>query len=288
MRTHIRLLPLFASLGFTIGACGDSTSTAIDAAKSVDATSQADANTSQPDAKTCNVANYPKAAGSVDLTIEQPIALTLDGNGERCDQILRALMSTAARPAPLAAVESGFAIKSCAFDNVINAEIVRLEKTTFANKPLYGGAQDILAHVTRGTNNLRFLAGRIIPATAANGVNSSCLSMADVRTSVPGQKLGYQKFEACQLRGPGEYTIADDDTISVSDEGWFVDSDDNLRRVLVAPVFLLPAHVTPEIINSDAFCCVPGNGVANCVGGNLIFDAVNGALLAQTPNCHTC
>jgi hypothetical protein len=283
------ILCTVSALVSSLVACGNSTpnATTVDAATAavVDA-SVADSATSV-DAMVCATDNYPRVAGSIDLNLDAPVQLILDGSGDRCDQIVRALMSYGTRPAALAAAEQDFSLASCMFDEIINADIVRLRKSTFAGLPLYGTGQDILAHVKRETNNLSFLAGRVIPTTAAQGVPSGCWSQSQVSAKIPGTTMSYQKFEACRPLGAGNYTIADDDLISVKEQGWFVDSQDQLRRVWVAPVFLLPAHVNPEIINSSAFCCADET-LINCVGSQMIFDAVTGELLSQMSNCITC
>jgi hypothetical protein len=282
---HLRLLTITMFVVFA-SACGQKAKSSDDAAPIVDAVIRVDGS---PDAKPpCLVGNYPQAAGSIDVTLDAPFTLTLDGNGERCAQLVRALLSTTARPMPLLAAETDFTLKSCEFDSVLNADIVRLGKNTFAGAPLYSSAQDLLIHVRRVTNNVTFLAGRILPTNAGTGSPSPCIAPAEALTSIVGMSFSYQQFLGCRLGDVGNYQIAADDDISIGAQGWYVDNNDKLHRAYIAPVYLLPSHTNSAIINSDAFCCIPEQMLRNCVGTQLVIDAVTGTTLGQNPNCHTC
>ncbi|MBP6633370.1 MAG: hypothetical protein KA297_28375 [Kofleriaceae bacterium] len=239
------------------------------------------------DALVCRpVAGYPPRAGAFDLTLEAPVTLVLDGQGPRCEQAARALLASGA--GGLADAEAGFTVRTCDYDSVLDADILRLEKATFAGAPLYGPAQDVLAHVRRVGDRLTFLAGRVLPAAAAAAVPPACLDAAGVGAGLPGTTFEYLRFEACVPGATEAYTIDAADAISVEAEGWFVTAADELRRVYLAPVFVAAQHVDDALINSDAFCCTPDQNLTGCVGFQLVVDAVTGERVAQLPNCHIC
>lgn len=219
---------------------------------------------------------------TVDLGADFP--LTLDGSGERCDQIGRALTAadTTLRPPELAQLDAVGATWSCTHDDLLDREIVRLRAPLYAGKPLYHPIQDALVHVS-ATNAVVFLHGDFLPAGAA--VRAGCLSGEEIVASTPGRPLTYKKFAQCVPDGSGSYAIASSDTIEIVDEGYYLDAG-KLRRVRAIDAFLAAANVTPETTNSDLYCCT--DSLDHCVGKRLFIDALTGELIANEPRCHAC
>jgi hypothetical protein len=268
-------LPLLSPLLLLVAACGDSTTAGPDAPTAVDAA---------PDAPVCEAAGYPMPIRVTSVDLGAPIPLTLDGQGARCEQIGRALLGATGRPTELAQLDADGASVTCTHDDVLNREIVRVRAPNYGGLPLYAPVQDALVHVD-ATDTIVFLHADYLPVGAT--VAPACLDAAAVGAGVPGEAMSYQRFNLC-VPGPTEtYPIASDDVIEVGAEGFLVDGAGDLRRVRAVDVYLLPAHVTPAITNSDAFCC-SGPTTDHCIGQRLFVDVITGEVITQEPHCHTC
>jgi hypothetical protein len=265
-------LPLL--LGLALAACGDDSSTAIDAAPPIDAAT---------DAPVCDLTGYPPAVRPVSVDLVDRTTLTLDGTGTRCEQIVRALLGPT-RPPELGQLDTGGVTGTCSHDDLLDREIVRLRAPLYAGVPVYAPVQDALVHVD-AADAVVFLHGDFLPAGSAPP--AGCLTAAIVEASVPGRPMGYQRFNACVPGNPGEYTIAADDEVEVLDEGVYLDADNNLHRARAVDVYLLSGHVDSEVGNSDAYCC-SGPTMDHCVGQRLFIDTLTGELLGQAPHCHIC
>lgn len=235
------------------------------------------------DAPACALTGYPEAVRVVSVDLGQPSTLTLTGAGTRCEQIVRALLAPD-RPTELAQLDTGGVTGTCSHDDLLNREIVRLRAPMYGGLPVYSPVQDALVHVD-ATNQVVFLHGDFLPA--GHAPVAGCLSGPTLQARLAGRPLDYQKFAACVPRGPGSYAIAADDVIEDLGEGFYLDGDGGLRRVRAFDVYLTPAHVNPEVTNSDAFCC-SGPTVDHCVGKRLFLDALTGETIGQAPHCHTC
>ncbi|MBK9035311.1 MAG: hypothetical protein IPL61_29335 [Myxococcales bacterium] len=256
-------------------ACGSSGADPVDGPPVVDAA---------PDAAACDTTGYPMMIRAVSVDLGAPTTLALDGTGPRCEQIGRALLAPTGRPPELAQLDGGGATVTCTHDDVLDREIVRVRAPRYGGLPLFAPVQDALVHVD-ATDAVVFLHADYLPAGAT--VADACLDAPAVAAEIPGAPMGYERFSACTPQGPGTYTIAADDVIEVGDEGYLVDEAGGLRRVRAVDVYLLPAHATPEVINSDAFCC-SGPTTEHCVGQRLFVDVLTGALIGQESHCHTC
>lgn len=273
----IRHAALSALVITAAAACGgdDTSSTPIDATALHDA---------PLDAAACVLGDYPQPIRSASFDLGAPFALTLDGTGARCEQIGRALLGATGRPPELAQLDADGATVTCSHDDVLNREIVRIRAPRYGGLPLFGPVQDALVHVD-ATDTIVFLHADYLPVGAT--VADACLGAPAIAAGVPGEMLTYQRFSACVPGPAGAYTIAADDVIEVLEEGFLVDSEGLLRRVFSVDVYLTPGHVTPEIGNSDAFCC-SGPTTDHCVGQRLFIDALTDAVVGQEPHCHTC
>jgi hypothetical protein len=276
---------LIRTAGFTLAlltiGCGGGDAISIDAAITVDASPASDA---APDAATCVRPGYPEMTHPVSVDLAAPTPLALTGAGTRCEQIIRALLTPSTQPPELHQLDPGGVTGTCSHDDVLNREIVRLRAPNYGGLPLFGTVQDALVHVS-AADTVVFLHADYLPAGAT--VASACFDANLIASRVPGQPLGYQRFQACAPNGSGTYPIATDDVIEVGDEGLFLDEQSNLRRARAVDVYLAPGHATSEIINSDAYCCL-GPSLDHCVGTRMFIDAVTGDLLGQEPHCHTC
>ena len=279
-----------ASLFLVLAACGDNHKNA-----SPDATATPDT-PATPDATVCDTTGYPAPIKLVSVDLGQPFDLTLDGQGDRCDQLIRALTDPdpAKRPPELAELDvAGGAITgTCTYDDVLMRDIVRLRAPNYGGLPLYGPQlQDVLVHVGHPSAligspaTVVYLHGDFLPAGAM--AKAACINGEELGLSMPGRPMTYTKFAFCTPQGDGTYTIAGNDTIEVADEGYLYDSDGNLRRVRAVDVYLSGANVTTEVINSDAYCCTT-ESLEHCVGQQIFIDVVTGEIIGQKPHCHTC
>jgi hypothetical protein len=279
-RVQYKTLALASVLSLA-AACGD------------DLAAVPDASPAQPDAPEesppCDVANYPSRVERVSVDLAEPFDLVLDGQGTRCEQIIRAVTDPdpANRPPELAKLDVQGVTGTCQPDDDFGKDIVRLRAPQYGGKPMYGyaGVQDVLLHVTQVGATVTFLHGEFFAAGAAT--NPACYDSAQIASSVPGMSMTYGKFVTCIFKGDGTYPIAADDTIEVGEEGYFVDDDGKLHRVRPVDVYLAPGNLTDEIISSDAYCCT-GVGYDHCIGQKLFIDVVTGELLGQIPRCHIC
>jgi len=265
----------FVLLTVALAACGgDDEATPIDAAVDHDA---------PLDAAVCVLGDYPQPIRVMSVDLGAPFALTLDGTGTRCEQIGRALLGSSGRPPELAQLDADGATVTCSHDDVLDREIVRVRAPRYGGLPLFAPVQDALVHVD-AADTIVFLHADYLPVGAT--VADACLGAPAIAAGVPGESLTYQRFNLCVPGPEGRYTIAADDVIEVLGEGFLVDADGALRRVFAVDVYLDPAHVTPEITNSDAFCCA--GTTSHCVGQRLFIDALTDAVIGQMPHCHTC
>ena len=272
-----RLTSILSLTGaLALGACGDHSGDKPVDARTLDAT---------VDARACELAGYPESVRFLEATLPEPPppALVLDGNGTRCEQLVRVLTGPS-RPAPLAELDTAGVTSTCNHDDLTNREIVRLRAPMYGGLPIYWPVQDALVHVD-AANEIVFLAGNFL--AAGHAPRAGCLDATALAARIPGSPLEYEKFAACTPRGPGSYAIAADDEIEVGEEGVYQDGDGGLHRVRAFDVYLKAEHVNSEITNSDAYCC-SGAGVDHCVGKRLFLDALTGEVLAQEPHCHTC
>jgi hypothetical protein len=270
----------YLSIAFLVVACGDGHKASLDApvVPTPDAT---------PDARPCDVANYPQHTRLTSVDLGDPFALTLDGQGARCDQIVRALTDPdpSKRPPELATFDVTGVTSTCTHDDVLDREIVRLRQADYMGEPLFAPAQDVLAHVS-ADDAVVYLHGDFL-ATGGPGANAACLDDGQVTSSVPGTSMTYAKFDQCTYIGDGAYSLASDDVVDLADEGYFLDDSGALHRVRAVDVYLLPAHLTDELIHSDAYCC-GGETVDHCVGKRLFIDVVTGELISEQQHCITC
>jgi hypothetical protein len=265
---------LLASGLLALVACGDDGGSHPIDARPIDA---------EVDAPACLLERYPETVRVLSVDLQQQTQLTLDGNGTRCEQLQRAVVS-ANRPPELAQMDVGGATTTCSHDELTGNEVVRIRAGEYGGIPIYWPVQDALLHVDRA-NKVVFLHGDFLPSghTPVEG----CLSGPALATRIPGRPLEYEKFALCAPRGPGMYSIAGDDVIELGDEGIYQDAEGGLRRVRAIDVYLTPDHVNSEIRNSDAFCC-SGATEEHCIGKRLFLDALTGETIAQEPHCHTC
>lgn len=275
MPSPIRLASLCAIV--LAAACGDNGGTPDAPVTTPDAPASADA-------AVCETAGYPETILPLSVDLVAPTALTLDGTGPLCDQLLRAITDPVGRPPELAQLDAAGATATCMHDDVLDREIVRVQLPDYAGLPLYAPVQDLLVHVDQA-HVVQFLHGDFLPA--GHAVAAACLDGAGAAAVLPGAAMTYGRFAACTPQGDGTYAIAADDELAPGDEGYFVDEDGGLRRVRAVELYLLADHVTTEIINSDAFCCDPGT-LDHCVGFTMIVDALTGEILAEQPRCHIC
>jgi len=230
---------------------------------------------------------YPTAIEAQEIRFGGPRALTFDGQGTHCEQVMRAVVHDTPE---LAALGGAAMTGTCQPDGATGREIVRMNPTTYDGQPLIQPTPvntlrrpDVLAHV-QGTM-LVYLAGTLWAAGAAP--DAGCLAESDVLRTVPDRSMTYLRFSACRPQGTAEYAIAPGDEIMTGDAGLFLDPEGHLRWGNAVDVYLKRTHVTPELINSDAYCCPPGM-LDHCVGQRLLIDTHTGELVAQEPHCRTC
>ena len=288
---RVKYLPLFVvSLLFSF-ACGDNNADS----RGPDASTATPDAVAPTDAEPCDVANYPAPIDRISVDLQQEFDLVLDGVGARCDQIIRALTNAdpAKRPTELAQLDVEGVTGTCVTDPDLNIEVIRLQAPHYAGKPLYGYAvQDVLVHLGRPTLGLIGMPAHVVYLhgdffAAGATTNAACFDDHQVNASIAGRDMTYGRFSGCHYEGDGSYSIAADDTIEIGDEGYFVDAAGKLHRARSVDVYLLPAHLTPAISNSDAYCC-NGTTLEHCVGQTLFIDVVTGEILGQAQHCLPC
>lgn len=275
-------------IALLLAACGDNHATTPDAPPVVPTPDAA------PDAKPCDMTNYPQHTRMTSVDLGAPFELALDGQGTRCEQIVRALTDPdpSKRPPELATFDVTGVTSTCIHDDVLDREIVRLRQANYMGQPLFAPAQDALIHVGHPANLLAQPATVVylhadFLATGGPTANAACLDDGQLTSSVPGLSMTYAKFNACTYVGDGAYSLASDDVIELGDEGYLLDDNGDLRRVRAVDVYLLPSHLTDEITHSDAFCCAD-ESLDHCVGKRLFIDVVTGELITEQQHCITC
>jgi hypothetical protein len=228
--------------------------------------------------------SYPPEVPVLTIALQASYQLTLDGQGTRCEQLVRALVDPRQRPPELAPLDTVGATTRCIHDGLLNRDIVDLSLPLYAGRPLVPVVQSVVAHVD-ANNQVVVLNGSLLTPGRAPG--NSGRDTAAIRASVPGRGMTYGRFESCQYLGQATYSIAGDDQIEVGDDSYFLDGDSRLHRVRPVDVYLIAGHLTTEIINSDSFCCVT-ESLEHCIGQKLIIDVVTGELLGELQHCITC
>lgn len=227
-------------------------------------------------------ASYPPRVQRVDVFLGAHHQLALDGQGTRCEQLTRALTDPAKRPPELAGIDLTEATSQCSVSTPSRQDVVRISVPRYAGLPLIATGQELVASID-ASNVVVSMNGSFLPAGRAP--TRPGRDAAAIRASVPGRGMMYSRFSSCQLMGTGSYAIAADDRIEIGEEGYYLDRDSRLRRVRPVDIYLLPAHVTSELINSDLFCCA---GSDRCVGKQLVIDAVTGEAAGELPHCIVC
>lgn len=274
-----RLLALFASLS-VVAACGDDLPPA----------AAPDAAPPTPDAPpplACDLEGYPAALRPQSVDLTAPFTLTLDGVGARCDQLMRALTDPdpAKRPPELAELDVVGVTTTCHHNADDGIDVVRFAGPQFAGLPLFAPIQDGVAWVD-ADNTLVHLHADFLPDSAP-AVAAACQRPETIPATIPGTRLSYARFDQCVLQGEGSYTIAATDVVDVGAEGYALDAAGQLRRVHAVSVFVAPANVTAELVNSELYCC-NSESLEQCVGARLLVDALTGEVVTQQPLCHAC
>lgn len=272
---------LFVLLSLAVvSACGDD----LPAAELPDA---APPTPDAPPPLVCAPAGYPAALRPQSVDLTAPFTLTLDGVGARCDQLMRALTDPdpANRPPELAELDVVGVTTTCSHNADDGIDVVRFAGPQFAGLPLFAPIQDGVVWVD-ATNTLVHLHADFLPDSAP-AVPPACQPPEVVPASLHGTQLAYARFDKCQPQGVGSYTITPDDVVDVDLEGYALDNDRQLRRVRSVYVYVAPENVTPELVNSELYCCL-GESLDQCVGTRLLVDALTGEVVMQQPLCHAC
>lgn len=215
---------------------------------------------------------------------EPPIAL--DANvADPCQRAVAGLQKFIADNLAMIRTPEGMTLKTCAYDDLTDSEIIRLQGGTYFGRPMLSSATEILAHVKRD-GHLRYWASTYEPVLERPAA-VPCLSADQAAASVVGDSLEYTKFASCRPDGTGSIGIVAADTRRPLEQGVFVDEQGSLHFVRVVETLLDADRVTSEEGNSDLYCCAEAT-LEGCVGKLLIVDELDGAILRQVPRCHTC
>lgn len=214
------------------------------------------------------------------------IPIVLDGTiADPCERAFQALRAFFAANDAMMHVPADVSMRVCSYDDISNSEIVRLHGGTYAGRPIIGNhANDFLAHVSR-TGTLRLFNASYTPNYERPSF-TPCLPPGGLSNAVVGENLTYQRFSACVPGGGGSIAIDSSDTRNVGEPKLFITDSGTAHYVREVEVLLAASRVTPELVNSDLFCCT--GDVGGCVGNILIVDEITGDVLTQYPRCHTC
>lgn len=213
-------------------------------------------------------------------------ALTLDAAiVAPCERATAALLAYLEQHADIFRAPPGMTLTSCLYDDVYDADVLRLQGGTYFGRPMLGQPSNLLAHVTRD-GHLRYFDGTYTPVLERAN-KTACLSASDAAAATIGYSLGYQKFQACVPQGGGSIVTTEADTRTPLETGVFRDELGKLHNVRAVDVLLAAGRVGYEQTNSDLFCCAQ-IGVVGCVGKTLLIDELTGEVLAEIPRCHTC
>lgn len=214
------------------------------------------------------------------------VAVVLDpALDEGCPRALAALADWFAANATMFVLPADLTARACSYDDLTDAEIIRLSGGTYDGRALIASPNDLLVHVKR-TGAVTFWAGGYVPARV-RPQPTACFAGDQLEAAVVGASLAYQEFAACVLGDTGAIDVAVDDDRLAGAPAAYVDDGGALHLAREVEVSLDPARITDHEINSDLFCC-SGKTLDGCVGAILVVDELTGAVLAQLPRCHTC
>ncbi|MEB2312401.1 MAG: hypothetical protein OZ921_00385 [Sorangiineae bacterium] len=219
------------------------------------------------------------------ITGEFPV--TLDASiVDPCARALAGLKELFAKNATLFRLPADLTLRVCNYDNLLDAEILRLHGGTYYDgRPLVGAPTELLVHVKRD-GHVRYFVGGYLPVPSGAAL-TPCLDAAGAAKAAIGATLDYTRFKSCVLQGPGSITLEPDDDYVPLGTGVFVDPSERLHFVRLVDAFLAPSRVNPETGNTTLYCCST-TSTQNCVGKTLVIDELSGEVLAQLERCHTC
>lgn len=231
-----------------LAACGDGAGAAVDA-------SRADG-PPWVDAKVCPPGDVPAeiVSGNADLSIP----ITLDGVGDRCDQLKRAVLVPGVIPEvdPIYMFDLDAA---CGTSSGVDVVTVSL--------PVTGGPWGILISIDGSTVvgwSGTYLAVDELPAP-------DCLSETDLMLGLANTEFRYAAFDASCAGTYATYQVQVGDRIVVGDPVFVLDDSLRLHRARVVDVLLLPSHVTEPMLRSSMYCCDGGPPI-DCVGSRIAVD----------------
>jgi len=234
------------------------------------------------DAPSCAV--HEPDAKAVDIAAITPQPLVLDGNGFLCDQLTRAILDPAQRPAQIATLDTTSGVGPPLCTEFPKKIAVRIDINEIMGRRLLSGGQWLLAWVDRDTNQLLEMTGWYVepPPTAP----IACASGDMLQAAVVGHEQQYSTFAWCAPTGEASWTVSSQDSRLLGDEGWYYDGT-HLIAAREIDVSVAPAAITQQLRDSDLNCCGVIEAVG-CIGIRLIVDAQSGVVLDQRRHCIVC
>lgn len=216
-----------------------------------------------------------------------PIPVTLDaGIADPCDRALAAVQQFFAAHQDFMRIPTDMTMRACHYDDLTDAEIVRIHGGTYDGRTIVGAPNDLVVHVGRA-GTIRYFGGDYLPVTRRL-FPEPCFDTNSLVSSVVGDSLEYTTFSLCRLTGTGSVPIVAADTRIGSRPSLYVDATGGVHVAREVQVFMLASRVTDTEINSDLFCCLPEDALHDCVGKTLIVDEITQEILQQIGNCITC
>lgn len=215
-----------------------------------------------------------------------PFPITYDTTiADPCMRAEAAIRAFFADHTDLMRIPADMIVRACSYDDLTDAEVVRIHGGTYQGRRLIGQDNDLVVHVSR-SGNLRYWGGSYLPVVQRL-IPEACYDGHALEGRVVGDPLGYMQFHACVPGSPGTYDIQSSDTRTAGDPALFVDADGLVHIARQIEVLLDPAHVGPDEESSTLYCCGTPS-LVGCVGAFLIVDEVTGEVLSELPRCITC
>lgn len=212
------------------------------------------------------------------VALATPRALVLDGAGDRCGQLVRAILDPAQRPPELAALDATSGVGAPLCTRFGDRDAVRFDVLELGGQRLLSTGQWFLAWVEHAGDRLVDLSGWYLEPPAT--LPASCAPDALARDRVVGHAQRYTSFQHCAAYGGGTWTLAASDARTVVGTGLYFDGK-RLRVVKEVDVVAAPSSVTQALTDSDLNCF-------GLIGVRLIVDADDGKVLDERRHCIVC
>ncbi len=211
------------------------------------------------------------------VTLNHP--LVLDGVGTRCEQLQRAILDPAQRPAVIQKLDASTGLQPPLCTEFAQRTNVNIDITGIAGRRLLSQGQYLRVWVDNATDTLEQIRiGWFLEPPAE--LPNSCVSTSQTEDAVVDYQQEFRAFQLCAPYADGTWTVYANDTRTMIGDGLYV-REGKFHVAREIDVVVNPANHSQLLLDSDLNCF----GVVGIV---LIVDAETGVVVDTRRNCLVC